>query len=255
MTEDQIHRLYILTGPSCVGKTPLMHALRSRHTDLMGQIQRVVLYNSRAKRLIEHEGVDYYFRSRKEMEEMVHDAGKIVLEVRGDLQALDIEALGKGLKTHHFLFEGNPFIAEVLSQVKRLESIPHRSVFISPLSREEIGEILQLKNPEEVVADIMRTKLLKRTQKQKGNLALPDLETIERRARSAWSEIKMAPMFDAVIANHDGEDSENWNAYPVLIGEARRTLDAVYQFFREGTSSAAEKWTNELFQPRSSDGA
>ncbi len=249
MNPDDTNRLYILTGPSCAGKTPLMHALRSQFTDCMMQIQRVVLYNSRAKRPIEHEGIDYYFRAREELEEMVHDPGKIVLDVRGDLQALDIELLIEGLKEHSFLFDGNPFIAEVLAKVKRLEVEPLRSVFISPLSQDEIRHLLRLKNPQEIVADIMRIKLLKRTRKQKGELSLPDLQTIERRAQSAWSEIKMAPMFDAVVVNHDGEDSENWNAFPLLIGDARKTRDAVIQFFTEGASDSAEKWTKELFQP------
>jgi guanylate kinase len=56
--------------------------------------------------------------------------------------------------------------------------------------------------------------------------ALPtgDLENIERRASSAYIELKEAWHFNYVITNHDGEDSESWDAFYYLVGDARKTL-------------------------------
>jgi guanylate kinase len=84
------------------------------------------------------------------------------------------------------------------------------SIFLTPLSREEI-EFLQSQKRGLLLADfltdVMRRKLLRRTQRQKSILSLKDLENIERRATSAFAELKEAWRFEHVIPNHDGEDS------------------------------------------------
>ena len=54
-------RLVILSGPSCVGKTPLYRSLGRFHPELCGQLPKLVLFNSRDSRPGEADGVDYYF--------------------------------------------------------------------------------------------------------------------------------------------------------------------------------------------------
>jgi guanylate kinase len=238
-------RLLILTGPSCAGKSPLLRALREAWPERMDGVRPLVLYNSRAPRSGERDGVDYHFRRREEIEAMRGGPDRVVMEVRGDLQALDIAALGAALAQGAVFYEGNPFIAGVLCSDARMRDIPRRSLFVSPISLEEIRA---LQDPAaridtaEVVTDLMRRKLLRRARRQKGQLALPDLEEAERRARSAWSEIRMAPRFDAVVVNPDGEDSENWDAFPLVLGAARRALIATEAFLFEGAETGVERW-------------
>ena len=115
------------------------------------------------------------------------------------------------------------------------------SVFLSPLSREEI---LFLHNEARVslpdlVADVMRRKLLRRARRQKTDLSLEDLEEIERRAGSAYRELKEAHHFEYVIPNHDGEDSDNWEAFYYPLGDARRAFLAVVTLLR-GDSPTGE---------------
>ena len=113
-------------------------------------------------------------------------------------------------------FEGNPFVGRALQTHPRLVGIDRLSIFLSPLSKEEI---VFLKAPERnvslpnLVTDIMRRKLLRRTRRQKIELSAKDLENIETRAASAYGELKEAAHFDYVIPNHDGEDSDNWEAF------------------------------------------
>jgi guanylate kinase len=78
-------------------------------------------------------------------------------------------------------------------------------------------------------------------------LSLADLENIERRAASAWKEIRMAPLFDAVVVNHDGEDSENWDAFPVPVGEARLALQIVRNGVFGDGAETMESWQPDLF--------
>ena len=80
-------------------------------------------------------------------------------------------------------------------------------------------------------------------QKQKGALSLPDLEEVERRARSAYAEMETAWRFGNVIPNHDGEDSENWTAFYYPLGDARRALAAFAGLLRGEVVPWVETWT------------
>src|SRR3984893_11115432 len=202
-------RLIILSGPSCVGKGPLHTAFSKFYPEDAAKLRKLVLFNCRSPRPGEIDGKDYYFRSREEIEELRDKRNFIVLDVRGDLQAVDLKDTERMLGTGDLFFEGNPFVGR-----KLLEAFASKlavlSIFLSPLSRDEI---LFLRSKErslsvaDLLTDVMRRKLLRRTRRQKNILSLKDLENIERRAASAYHELTEAWRFQYVIPNHDGEDS------------------------------------------------
>lgn len=241
-------RLIILSGPSCVGKGPLHTAFSKFYPEQAAGLRKLVLYNCRAPRPGEIDGKDYRFRSREEIESLRHKENFIVLDVRGDLQAVDIGDVGRGLSEDDLFFEGNPFIGRKLLEVFS-SKVTLLSVFLAPISREEI---LFLRAPKrsvslpDFVTDVMRRKLLRRTQRQKGILSLKDLENIERRASSAYTELKEACRFHYVIPNHDGEDSENWDAFYYPIGDAWKTLITFAELIAGRTQAGAEKWEETL---------
>ncbi len=242
-------RLIVLSGPSCVGKGPLFTALKKFYPQLTDGLKKFVLYDSRAPRPGEVDGVDFLFRTRQTIEGFRGREGFTVFEVRGDLQAMDSRQLEQLLATSDAFFDGNPFIGSGLMDFVARHRIECVSVFLSPLTRQEIAE---LKTPDKNVslpdflADIMRRKLLRRTTRQKGILSLKDLENIEIRARSAYEEIRQAWRFDYVIPNHDGEDSENWDAFYHPIGDARETLLTFASILEGRSTSRAEKWSPDL---------
>jgi guanylate kinase len=241
-------RLIILSGPSCAGKSPLGKALARLYPEHHAHLQKLVLYNSRTPRPGERDGVDYHFRPRQQIEALRADPRFAVHDVRGDLQALNLPDLADRLKCGDVFFEGNPFVGRFLLTPPLLAGVRRLSVFLAPLSREEI---LELKDSArrvslpEFVADVIRHKLLRRTRRQKGELALPDLEDIEQRAGSAYKELKEACAFDYVIPNHDGEDSENWDAFYWPLGDARKALQAFVALL-EDRPAPAEKWEPDL---------
>jgi guanylate kinase len=175
--------------------------------------------------------------------------GFVVMDVRGDLQALDLNELQQSLSKGDVLFEGNPFVGLVLLTHASLAEVRRLSMFMSPLSR---YEILYLKAAEpavslpDLVTDVMRRKLLRRTRRHKGEMSLKDLENIERRASSAYNELKDAHHFQYVIPNHDGEDSENWDAFYYPLGDARISLEAFVSLLNNETPSGTEKWGKDL---------
>ncbi len=242
-------KLVILAGPSCVGKSPIDKALGRFYPDLRNNLQHLVLYNSRAPRPGEEDGIDYHFRDRQEISALEGQDRFVVMEVRGDLQALDIQELKNQLNYGDVFFEGNPFVGRVLQTHEKLSTIERLSAFMSPLSKDEIKELSAPENGsnlQKIVTDIMRRKLLRRTRKQKGELSLKDLENIETRASSAYRELKDANHFDYVLPNHDGEDSEHWDAFYYPIGDARKALLAFVDLLKGKESSLVESWEKDL---------
>lgn len=243
-------RFVMLSGPSCVGKGPLHSALKTFYPDLAGRLEQIVLYNSREPRPGEQDGVDYHFRPRKEIESLAGRPGYVAADVRGDFQCFEVAQLQRILDAGKDpFFEGNPFIPARLRDAGALSGVPTVSAFLSPLSREEV---LYLTDPAQQVdlgsflTDVMRRKLLRRTTRQKGLLSLKDLENIEKRAASAVVELRYASAFDYVIPNHDGEDSENWNAFYYPIGDARKAMLAFADILQGKTPEWSEHWEEDL---------
>ena len=193
MSAGTTARLIILSGPSCVGKSPLKQALARFYPQIWKRLTKLVLFNSRAPRPGELDGKDYHFRTRDQVEALEADRRFAVLDVRGDVQALDVEELKSLLERSDAFFEGNPFVGRLLQTHALLADVNRRSIFLSPLSKDEI---VYLTAPErhvrlsEFVTDVMRRKLLRRTRRQKGDPSLRDLENIDTRASSAYRELR-----------------------------------------------------------------
>jgi guanylate kinase len=241
-------RIVILSGPSCVGKSPLAKALAQFHPALHKKLHPLVLYNSRSSRPGEKDGEDYHFRRREEIEKLRDKDNFVVMEVRGDLQAYDIKELSETLGKGDLFFEGNPFIGETLLTHPKLNKFKRLSMFVSPLSREELSLLKEEPQVDlqSLVTDVMRRKLLRRTRRQKQILSLKDLEEIERRAQSAFRELALAHKFDYVIANHDGEDSDNWSAFYYPLGDAGRTLRIFAQLLKGNKAEGTERWEKDF---------
>jgi guanylate kinase len=249
MPNRPARRLIILSGPSCAGKTPLYKSLAKFYPKLSQQLQKLVLWNTRDPRPGELDGVDYHFRSRAQVEALRASSRYAVIEAHTDLQAVDLQQLDSLLRERDAFFEGNPYVATALQSHPRLAEIKHLSVFLSPLSKEEITF---LKNPErnvslpDLLTDIMRRKLLRRTRRQKGELSAPDLADIESRASAAYRELQTAWQFQHVIPNQDGEDSDNWEAFYYPIGDARKALLAFAALLEGTVPPEVEKWEQDL---------
>lgn len=242
------NQLFIITGPSCVGKTPLVRSLRRFYPDCMNSMAPVMLYNSRRPRPGEEDGVDYYFRDESRIRELCGNDQYIVRKVRNDWQALDVEELKQLLKNQGVLYEGNPDFASILMTNPALSNVPRNGMFISPLCREEI---IYLKQQPDIdlktfLSDLMYGKQRRRFQRQKGSPGPVDLRDMKTRAQCAYPELKSACVFNCVVANHDGEDSEHWDVCGYPIGEARKTMRAAHEWLQGKYPPGAEHFETGL---------
>ena len=238
-------RLVILSGPSCVGKSPLAKAVARLYPDLAGALTPVVLYNSRSPRPAEKNGQDYHFRSRVKVEELKGDRDFIVREVRGDLQALNIPELTDQLSTGDVLYEGNPLFAVELIRSRKLVQIPRLTIFMAPLSR---AEIIQLRDSDaggnlgSQIKALMEDKLNQRARKLWGKLTPRRKSAIATRAESAYGELQTAHRFDFIIVNHDREGSSNWDSFDRPVGDAGNALRVFASLLRGEIPPEVEKW-------------
>jgi guanylate kinase len=227
-TLPAMHRLVILSGPSCIGKGPLLQALRRIHPDIaFGQTIR---YTSRVLRPGEKDGVEFHFRSAVDIRAL--PSGRfMVYPMRNQWQALDMDEVEQLLLTQdRVITELYPPVLSPLLEHPRVRVLAARleirTVFLTPLTEEELAA-LSAHAPErpleEIIADVMRIKQIARALKQGKLLTATELEDIAIRAGQAYAEMQYAGNYGNVIVNHDGEDSDHWRFTPP-VGDAGRTL-------------------------------
>jgi len=221
-------RLIILSGPSCVGKSPLLKALKRVYPEI--PFQMPIFHTSRQPRTIEREGVDYYFRSEEEIRSFPEER-YIVAQTRTVWQGIDLEETQRIFARHDLIIlEVYPTLGILFLEHPRVRQMSAafevRTVFISPVSEEEIQAIqtrMGFRTPDEAAAAIMLPKHIARMQQQ-GKLLTPEvMKDLHIRAGKAYEEIQMGKSYTDRIVNHDGEDSNNWR-YTPPVGEAGMTL-------------------------------
>jgi guanylate kinase len=171
-----VARVFVITGPSGVGKGTLIRGLMERLPDL----QLSVSATTRAPRPGERDGVDYHFLSREEFDRRV---------ARGDFVE-HADYAGRSYGTLRSELEdrvaaGVPVVLEIEVQGARQvrAAMPEAvQVFIAPPSLEAL-----------------RTRLIGR--------GTDDAEEVERRLKVAEQELAAQPEFGHVVVNDRLDDA------------------------------------------------
>jgi guanylate kinase len=169
-------RVFVITGPSGVGKGTLIRTLLER----IPELELAVSATTRSPRPVEEEGVDYHFLSDSEFDRRVA-AGEFVehASYSGRRYGTLREELERRTR------DGSPVVLEIEVQGARqiAESMPEAvRVFIAPPSEEAL-----------------RTRLIGR--------GTDDPEQVEKRLASAREELKAQREFPHVVVNDRLEDS------------------------------------------------
>jgi len=171
-----VARVFVITGPSGVGKGTLIRGLMER----LDQLELSVSATTRAPRPGEQDGVDYHFLTREEFDRRVESgdfvehadyAGRSYGTLRSELEAR-VQA-------------GTPVVLEIEVQGARQvrAAMPEAvQVFIAPPS-----------------LDALRTRLIGR--------GTDDAGEVERRLQVAEEELAAQPEFGYVVVNDRLEDA------------------------------------------------
>jgi guanylate kinase len=172
----EVAGVFVITGPSGVGKGTLIRGLMER----LGALELSVSATTRAPRPGERDGVDYHFLSRAEFDRRVAD-GEFV--EHADYAGRSYGTLRSELEDH--LGAGRPVVLEIEVQGARQvrAAMPEAlQVFIAPPS---LGAL--------------RTRLVGR--------GTDDAQEVERRLRVAEEELAAQPEFSHVVVNDRLEDA------------------------------------------------
>ncbi len=169
-------RVFVITGPSGVGKGTLIRGLMER----LPQLQLSVSATTRSPRPGERDGVEYHFLTREEFDRLVA-AGEFV--EHADYAGRSYGTLRSELEDR--VHAGIPVVLEIEVQGARQvrESVPNAvQVFIAPPS-----------------LDSLRARLIGR--------GTDDSVEVERRLRVAEQELQAQPEFAHVVVNDRLEDA------------------------------------------------
>jgi guanylate kinase len=171
-----VARVFVITGPSGVGKGTLIRGLMER----IPQLELSVSATTRAPRSGERDGVDYHFLSPQEFEQRVREGGFVE---HADYAGRRYGTLRSELDSR--LLAGAPVVLEIEVQGARQvrAALPDAVlVFIAPPS-----------------LDALRARLVGR--------GTDDRAEVERRLRVAEGELRARDEFEHVVVNDRLEDA------------------------------------------------
>lgn len=164
--------LFIVTGPSGVGKSTLVDRVLKEVNNLKFSVS----HTTRPKRKGEMEGKDYYFISRQQFESMIQENRFIEwAEVHGNLYGTSRREMEKKILHHDLILDIDVQGArQVKEKLKR-----GIFIFIFPPSYEELKKRLQQRGEDEFI--------------------------IQKRLKKAGKEIRSYFIFDYLLINDDLE--------------------------------------------------
>jgi guanylate kinase len=209
-------RLILLSGPSCVGKGPLTAAVKK----FRPEIKFVKLAVIKSKQSRNHmprpdEQTVWDNQSCWQTEEQIKalkDNDRYIIgNCYGFGQAVDLDMIVNSSE-QIILMEMYYALVPQLLIAQRLKNIKIETVFLSPISKQELEFLNTCEiNVETAIKSLMTMKQYHRAVFHKRNIDRDFLQDIKTRIDDSVCELGSAKNFKYVIVNHDGEGSPNWN--------------------------------------------
>ncbi len=209
-------KLILISGPSCVGKGPLTAAVRHFYPSIKFTKLSVIKSKQSRNHIPRPDEQEAWndpncWRSQEEIDSLAANDHFVIGKCYGFSQAVNLDLIvNHPHKT--ILMEMYYLMVPGLLQAKRLEGIKIETVFVTPVSNNEIEFFKSLGlNPDNAVKAIMADKQFQRILFHKRKMDAEFLADVKKRIDDSVLEIAAAKNYDHIIVNRDGEGSPNWN--------------------------------------------
>jgi guanylate kinase len=246
-------RFAILSGPSCVGKGPLIAALARFHPDVRyAQIPVMKSKESRLKGPRPDEVAIWdsadWFRPKEEIRALDGDPRYLVGDCRGLPQAVDLGKV-QDSDAELLLIEIYHTLGARLVESAFLTGVEVVTVFVAPIGQQEIEDLRSAGvNLGDYLTLLMLHKQLVRARYHGKPVDDALINDARGRAEDALSELRSAGKYSHVIANRDGEGSPNWRRLPGGLftaepeGDAGRAVSALLHILGGSKLAEVENW-------------
>ena len=174
ITERNRGRLLVVSGPSGVGKGTVLAILKEKNDAFVYSVSAT----TRAKREGEEEGVNYFYKTREQFEEMIKND----------------ELLEYAAYNGNYYGTPRAFVEENLARGKNvLLEIETQGAFNVRKAKPDAVLVFIAPETREVLFDRLRGR------------GTETEEVIENRVAIAEKELRLCPLYDYVVFNLDGE--------------------------------------------------
>ncbi|MFZ5954816.1 MAG: hypothetical protein ACOYT4_00135 [Nanoarchaeota archaeon] len=252
-------RVVLLSGPSCVGKGPLVASIDKFFPNISYSTVPVIKAKESRPKGPRPEELDLwdnpnYFRSANEIKNLSKDPLRyLVGECRGLPNAIDLDRI-LGAKHNLVLVEVYHTVGSQINSLKNiLPGADKLNVFVSPVSQKEITAWkLQNVGLDQKIKKIMLNKLNARSKYQGANPEDPSvIKDNLKRAEDAYHELQSAHKYTHVLVNPYGEGHPHWNRTPngeftkKPQGGALKIVKSFADILKKGKSKYVEHWDSD----------
>ena len=228
-------RLVIVSGPSGVGKGPIVEWMKKMYLPDLCQVK------VRKTPTPKHKGTENDLNFNN-LSKDTYD-----FDCRGTKQIIDLHELDNALESHDAVLLEAYYKSFDFLKARYENSTDFIPTFISPLSKEEIKELVkQGKTLEDYLLDTMPNSLIERSKREGKVFTHSLIKELGLRAEDSANEMRFAYNYKKIIPNHCPESDARW-ALQNLIGEPKRVVDALYQIIQTGNSDFADDGSDYNF--------
>jgi guanylate kinase len=232
-------RLVVLSGPSGVGKGPIVEWLKRLYYPEMLEgkdIPELYEMKGRKTRTVRHTGLE----NDLGFEGMSGNTYNYLC--RGSPHSIDLDVFDRAVKEHDAVIFETYYtnLGFVKDRYRNLADIV--SVFISPLSRSELDERCMGRTPpEKFMPDVMLDPLIRRALNDGKTLDRTLIKELLKRAEDSAGEMRFSYNYGFVLPNHCYECDSRWKGGENdIAGQPRDLIDSLHEIIMKGTSEYAK---------------
>lgn len=228
-------RLVVVSGPSGVGKGPIIDWTKKLYFPDLSQVK------ARKTKTERHNGNEDDLGFKKNKGEYYK------FDCRGVEQRIYLNELDSAIENQDVILLESYYNTLDFLKNRYEASLDFASVFISPLNLEEINDLNnQGKTLNDYLPDLMLDSLIKRAQKEGKSFTSGLVKELEKRAEDSVKEMNFAHNYKHVIPNHCHESDSRWN-FPFLVGEPLDVVNSLKDIVEFGESNYAHSGQNYNF--------